>query len=349
MDFRFTEEQDMIAETVQDALRDLCSTAQLRAMHKAGQTYDADRWAALADLGLNGILLPEAQGGLALDEVTMCRVAQACGAALLPEPLVDHAGVALPLLAELARSCAAPDLLQPVSDMAQGDGHTVLFSPVQPFAVAADTARIVIHAPTQGQISIGPAETFDLTAQPTADPLTLLHSCQVTGGSRRLAASPRTEAALARANARGALFAAAQLLGVAQAALDLAVDYAGDRQQFGRPIGSNQAVKHMLAEVQVQVAFLKPVVYAAAALISREDDFSRGQISHAWLRAIDVADRATRVAVQVHGAMGYSWETDVHLYLKRALVLSGQWGTRFCHGQQFDKRIATGGFIAPLQ
>ncbi|MEN9063406.1 acyl-CoA dehydrogenase family protein [Ponticoccus litoralis] len=190
MDFRFTEEQDMIAETVQDALRDLCSTAQLRAMHKAGQTYDADRWAALADLGLNGILLPEAQGGLALDEVTMCRVAQACGAALLPEPLVDHAGVALPLLAELARSCAAPDLLQPVSDMAQGDGHTVLFSPVQPFAVAADTARIVIHAPTQGQISIGPAETFDLTAQPTdrsADPAAFLPGDRRWQTARRLA------------------------------------------------------------------------------------------------------------------------------------------------------------------
>lgn len=64
MDFRFTEEQDMIAETVQDALRDLCSTAQLREMSKQGATYDANRWAALSDLGLNGILIPEAHGGM---------------------------------------------------------------------------------------------------------------------------------------------------------------------------------------------------------------------------------------------------------------------------------------------
>lgn len=348
MEFRFTEEQDLIAETVKDALLDLCSTARLRAMLNAGETYDADRWAALGDLGLNGILLPEAQGGLALDEVTMCRVAQACGAALLPEPIVDHAGVALPLLAELAQSCEAPDLLRRVSEMAQGDGHAVLFSPAQPLAVAADTARIIIYAQAQGQISIGPAETFDLTPQPTADPLTLLHYCQLNGGGRRVASSAQTEAALARANARGVLFVAAQLLGVAQASLDLAVAYAGERRQFGRPIGSNQAVKHMLAEVQVQISFLKPVVYAAAALISRKDDFSRGQISHAWLRAVDVADKATRVAVQVHGAMGYSWETDVHLYLKRALVLSGQWGTCFHHGLQFDKRITAREFISSL-
>lgn len=343
MDFRFTEEQDMIAETVQDALRDLCSTEQLREMSKQGATYDANRWAALSDLGLNGILLPEAHGGLALDEVTMCRVAQACGAALLPEPLVGHAGVALPLLAELADLYPAPDLH--VSEMAQGNGHAVLFAPEQPLAIAADTARVVIYAQTNGQISIGPAETFNLTAQPTADPLSVLYHCQLNGDGRRIDPSPEIQAALARAGARGALFAAAELLGVAQAALDLSVAYAGERQQFGRPIGSNQAVKHMLAEVQVQIAFLKPVVYAAAALISRKDDFARGQISHAWLRAVDVADTATRAAVQVHGAMGYSWETDVHLYLKRALMLSSQWGTRFRHEQHYTNRIIAGGFV----
>lgn len=345
MDFRFTEEQDMIAETVQDALRDLCSTARLREMTKRDKTFNATRWAALSDLGLNGVLLPEAHGGLSLDEVTMCRVAQACGAALLPEPLIDHAGVALPLLAELATLCDRPDLLQHVSGMAQGDGHAVFLPPEQPLTIAADTARVVIYAQTNGQISIGSPEEFEFTAQPTADPLTLLHYCEPSGSNKRIDPSPEAQAALAQASARGALFAAAELLGVAQAALDLSVAYARERQQFGRSIGSNQAVKHMLADVQVQIAFLKPVVYAAAALMPRDDDFARGQISHAWLRAVGVADKATRVAVQVHGAMGYSWETDVHLYLKRALVLSGQWGTRFNHERQFDKRIAAGEFI----
>ncbi len=345
MDFRFTEEQEMIAQTLQDALSDICTTAQLRQLITAGQTRDDARWKTLADLGVCGSLVAQDAGGLGLDEVTMCRIAESCGAALLPEPMVAHAGVALPLLAELATITGDNDLSGLVAEMAAGKGHAVLFHPNQPFAQGARNARLVLWADADGSITFGPPDAFVLTAQPAVDPLMDLSSCTLGSSANRFEKSAATDAALARAAARGSLFVAAELLGISQAALDLANAYAKERHQFGRPIGSNQAIKHMLAEVQVQISFLRPVLYAAAALFHRDDAFSRGQISHAWLRAVSLVDKSARCAVQVHGAMGYSWETDVHLFLKRGLVLGSNWGSRRTHLDCVTKRAAAGGFL----
>jgi alkylation response protein AidB-like acyl-CoA dehydrogenase len=345
MDFCFTDEQGMIADTVQNALGNICTTTQLRQLIAAGQTHDSARWSMLAELGICGTLLTEDVGGLGLEEVTMCRIAQSCGASLLPEPLVNHAGVALPLLADIAKSENAPELQEVIKKMALGDGYAVLFHPQQPFTQGADRASFIICADNEGALSYGPPEAFELTAQPTADPLVILWSCYPTRTSKQIAPGPAINAALARATARGSLFCAAELLGVAEAALELSVAYAKERQQFGRPIGSNQAIKHMLAEVQVQTSFLHPVLFAAAALAGQNDTFARGQISHAWLRARAVADKATRVAVQVHGAMGYSWETDVHLFVKRSLVLGGMWGTFGEHMNLFSKRVEETRFL----
>ena len=138
---------------------------------------------------------------------------------------------------------------------------------------------------------------------------------------------------------RGALFAAAQCLGLAQRAVHLAVEYAKGRSQFGKPIGSYQAVKHLLASVQVKIEFSRPVLYAAAAQFDHRDAHSRARISHAKLVACEAADLAARTSIQVHGAMGYSWEVDVHLILKRALALSYAWGDPALHRSRVAARI----------
>jgi alkylation response protein AidB-like acyl-CoA dehydrogenase len=149
---------------------------------------------------------------------------------------------------------------------------------------------------------------------------------------------------LALALDRGALFAAAQGLGLAQRCVDMAAAYAKERVQFGKPIGANQAVKHHLATCQTKIEFARPVVYAAAAQIERQDMHSRARVSHAKLAALAAADLAARTAIQIHGAMGYSWEVDAHFYLKRTLALTGAWGDEAFHRARVAQRV----FGAPL-
>jgi alkylation response protein AidB-like acyl-CoA dehydrogenase len=124
---------------------------------------------------------------------------------------------------------------------------------------------------------------------------------------------------------------AAQLLGLTDRMITMAADYARERHQFGKPIGSFQAVKHLLAGAQVALEFARPVVYAAAwALDEGEADRSR-LASTAKAYASEAATEAARVSLQVHGAIGYTWECDLHLFLKRAWALSEAWGSAADH------------------
>jgi hypothetical protein len=127
---------------------------------------------------------------------------------------------------------------------------------------------------------------------------------------------------------------AAELLGLADRMIVLAADYARERHQFGKPIGSFQAVKHLLAGAQVKLEFARPVVYAAAwSLDEGEPDASRAA-SVAKACASDAASEAARVSLQVHGALGYTWECDLHLFLKRAWALAAAWGSAADHRAQ---------------
>ena len=141
----------------------------------------------------------------------------------------------------------------------------------------------------------------------------------------------RHAAAIARTADRAAVATGAELLGLADAMITMTADYAKDRQQFGRPIGSFQAVKHLLAGAQVLLEFARPVVYGAAwSLDDGEPDASRAA-SVAKAYASDAATEAARVALQVHGAIGYTWECDLHLFLKRTWALAEAWGSAADH------------------
>ncbi|MFC3712563.1 acyl-CoA dehydrogenase family protein [Sphingoaurantiacus capsulatus] len=340
MDFTFSEEQLMVAGVVRDLLADRCTAADLRRLMAADAPRDEERWTALRDMGLTTLLVPEAAGGLGLGEVDLVLIAEACGYTALPEPLVEQAGVVAPLLAAIDHPLAAEWLPK----IASAEAVAALAHPASPFVADADGAAILLLI-ADGALHLVEAKNAALIRQPSIDPF------------RRLArvdwqpspATQITDAATARplidqAFERGALFAAAQGLGLAQRSVDLAADYARERQQFGKPIGSYQAVKHLLATVQVAIEFAKPVVYAAAAQIAAGGLHARARVSHAKLAALGAAEQAARTGIQVHGAMGYSWEVDVHFFLKRSLALAGAWGDEAFH----RKRVADRIFGAPL-
>ena len=341
VDFSFSEEQRMSAGVVRDLLAERCTGADLRRLLAQGAARDAGRWRALCDMGLPGLMVPEEAGGLGLCEVDLVLIAEACGYAALPEPLVEHAGVAAPLLAALADRPPVQSWLERV---ASGEASVALGHPANPFVADADTAGLFVLVRQDGLHLVEPG-AVGLTRRDSIDPFRRLFAVSFEPSAATLIAdAERAAPLLALALDRGALFAAAQGLGLAQRCVDMAAAYAKERIQFGKPIGANQAVKHHLATCQTRIEFARPVVYAAAAQIGQQDLFSRARASHAKLAALAAADLAARTAIQVHGAMGYSWEVDAHFYLKRTLALTGAWGDEAFH----RARVAERAFGAPL-
>jgi alkylation response protein AidB-like acyl-CoA dehydrogenase len=338
MDFRFTDEQLMMGSVLRDLLADLCQPSDLRRLMASEAPRDERRWSAIVEMGVAGALVAEDQGGLGLQPVDFVLGAEACGYACLPEPLVENAGVALPLLAALPGEATQPWLAAALA----GEATIAVQHPVNPFMADADTAGALLLVTDNG-LHLVPRDAVRLTVQPSVDPFRHLFTTEFDASAWPPLVGPdETNRLLAAALDRGALFAAAQLLGIAQRCVDLAVAYAKERQQFGKPIGSYQAVKHHLATAQVRIEFARPVVHAAAACLPQADLFSRARISHAKLAAGEAADLAARTAIQVHGAMGYSWEVDVHFFLKRAIALQTWWGPPALHRSRVAQRAYTG-------
>jgi alkylation response protein AidB-like acyl-CoA dehydrogenase len=164
----------------------------------------------------------------------------------------------------------------------------------------------------------------------------------VPGEATRLVSGPEARAAIDRTADRAAVATAAELLGLTDRMIAMAAGYAKERHQFGKPIGSFQAVKHLLAGARVLLEFARPVVYAAAwALDEAQPDASRAA-SVAKTYASDAATEAARVSLQVHGAIGYTWECDLQLFLKRAWALAGAWGSAADHRARVLESLVAG-------
>lgn len=327
MHFAFTEDQQTIAQAAREMLVETCTPADLRKQLEAGHARDEARWATIVEMGLIGIEAPEAAGGLGLGATDLVGIAEAAGYVALPEPLVDQAGLVVPLLAGLEDDRGW--LARVIGGATIAIGH-----PLNPFVTDAHTAGALLLADGDA-IHLVERSAVTLTREESFDPFRRLFKVDWSP-------SPATKigSGWAQTADRGALFAAAQMIGLGQRCIDMAVAYAKERQQFGKPIGSYQAVKHLLATAQVKIEFARPVVHAAAAELPLGTLASKARIAHAKIAAGEAADLAARTAVQVHGAMGMTWEVDLHLFLKRAMALNGAWGTPARHRKTVMERIA---------
>lgn len=298
MDLRFTKDQITFAETVRDYLSGTHGPEVLRRLD-AGENRDPAIWQGLVDMGLTGLLVPEAQGGLGLGLVDAALLATECGRACLAEPLVDTAFVAVPWL-------LAKGETQQLSDIAIGAVQIPLPHSINPWVADGPGTRLV---------SVDPLRRLAQPDLVVDDPLLLN---------------------------LGALMASAQLVGLAEAMLQQAVEYAKVRTQFGQPIGAFQAVKHQLASATVAVEFVRPVVWRAAAALENGLDCADVHVSHAKVAASDAAILAGETAIQIHGAMGYTYEVDLHFWMKRSWALAGAWGSRAFHLRRIEDAIIGG-------
>ena len=363
MDFTFTEEQDLAAQALRALLDDHCTGADLRRAAGAREPAAfaaacATRRGHLKELGLAGVLVPASAGGLGLAPIDLARLAEEAGRAALPEPLVEAEGVALPMLAQLAaalpggadgvgaraaREALAAALAQDALVLAMPPGSG-------PVAAAAD-AGWLLTGRSPDELALHRRDALRLTPVASVDPLRRLATVDVADAAPlAVLRGSAARAAWAAAEARSAAFIAAQLLGLGARMVGIAVAYALDRKQFGKAIGANQAVKHALADAQMRLEFARPVVYAACAALEAAasdaavapDAAAARRVSHAFVAATDAADRAARSAIQVHGAMGYSWEVDLQFYAKRAWALAGLAGGRSAHFAGLHRALLDG-------
>jgi alkylation response protein AidB-like acyl-CoA dehydrogenase len=324
MDFDFDEDQRMLQQAVRDFLAGECPPEWVRAQWETDSGRDAGFWKRLAEIGVPGLLVPEAQGGLGMDETDLVLILEETGRAGLAEPVVATT-VGAALLRELGGKLAETWLPK----VSAGEARLAVGHTGSPFVADAHVADLLFLTDEDALHAV-PAAAARVEAQPSVD------------GSQRLflvgfdvgepCATGDTARALRDAALdRGALCCAAEALGVTDRLIELAVDYAGQRQQFGVAIGSFQAVKHMLADVKVELEYARSHVYRAAHSVAHASPTRAVDVSMAKLAACGAATAAAKASLQVHGAIGYTYEQDVHVWMKRAWSLGLAYGDSVFH------------------
>jgi alkylation response protein AidB-like acyl-CoA dehydrogenase len=339
MQFSFSDEQRSFQTSMRTFLEHECTPQHVRALWETDTGRSPERWSRLAELGLLGVLVPERHGGLGMNEIDLVLLFEETGRAALPEPVLDTAAVGVPLLAALEDSALADGWLRRV---AAGNAILAVGHQANAFVADAHVADLLLMQDGD-EVHAVPRARAELERQPCNDPSRRLFRVRWSPGNEtRVARGAAARRLLASALDRGALAAAAQLLGVGPQLVDLPVRYATQREQFGRPIGSFQAVKHMLANVAVRLEFARPVVYRAAFSVARDVGTRALDVSHAKVAAAEAATLAARVALQVHGAIGYTWEADLHIWMKRAWALALAWGSTAWHRDRVARVILDG-------
>jgi alkylation response protein AidB-like acyl-CoA dehydrogenase len=359
MYFDLTDEQQAIKSTAHDFLAARYRSGRIRELVESEQGFEQSDWDEMAELGWTGLALPEEWGGQGLGVVELAVLFEELGYALAPTPLFSNtiAGLALTL-------CASDDqrerYLRPLAEgklratpalwdagtpatigsftmeaRAGGDGIVldgekvlVMDAAAADFFLVAtsDGRRHVVERDAPG-IAVIPATSIDLTRR--------LYSVSFDGV--RVAPEdslPAEEAEYFPVFFRLCVALAAESTGIAQRTMEMAVEYAKDRQQFGRPIGSYQAVSHRCAQMLLETENARSAVYGAAWAADAEPESLPKAASMAKAYASDAGWRVPDASIQVHGGIGFTWEHDLHFFLKRGRANASMFGDAGWHRER---------------
>lgn len=335
MDFGLSPEQRMLRDAVDRLLREHCPLDHVRKVAAGGNNVSAAVVAAMAELGLPGIVVPEEHGGLGLGLLDAVVVAEALGAAVAPVPFVARSVLA-PLALRLAGS--PEQQAQWLPRIAEGSarfgvGLTELVNRRDGSGMTADngtlrgTALFVLDsadadafivADEDGSLHLvtGDADRLEFVALPTVDLTRAVGELRLDG----VAAEPfgnDTGDAARMLVAAGRVLLAADTVGSADAMIAKAVAYAGEREQFGRVIGSFQAVKHMCAEMAARLEPCRSLVWYAAHAFDTVPEEALLMACHAKSHTGEVGRFVARTATEVHGGMGFTDLLGLHYWFKR--------------------------------
>lgn len=327
MNFDFTDDQQAIKRTAHDLLASRFKLDTVRELAEA-KRYDDAHWSELAELGWPGIFIAEEHGGQGLGTVELALLMEELGYTLAPVPFLSNAAAGLAL-----QHCGTDDQKSKwLEGIATGEVRgTVgtLRNGVAELVPDADTAGVIVLIDGDvgtvyeaSECDIEPLDTIDYTRR---------YARVVPGGDGQVLADEVTPAA-----DRIAVAAAAELVGIAQRGMEMAVSYARDRKQFDRPIGAYQAVSHPCADMLRETESARSTVLWAAWAAEAEPETLSLASSMAKSLASDAGWSVTASSLQVHGGIAFTWEHDLHFFLKRAKVD----GSLFGSARQHRDRVA---------
>jgi alkylation response protein AidB-like acyl-CoA dehydrogenase len=350
MNFDLTDDQRAIKQTANEFLASRYKPEVMRELAEGERGFTEEQWRELSELGWPGVMIPEDEGGLGLGAVELLVIQEEMGYALAPSPLFSTLGAAQLLVAAgsdeqrerwlgpLARGEArgtiaiwdersgwAPDR----SEIETENGMLSATKVAVPDAAHAD---FVIVSGADGAHFLVETDSPGVTVTPTRslDPTRKLFAVQLDRASAEPLAGGRGEQ-LAHAYATIVTALAAENVGVAQRAMEMAVAHAKDRKQFDRPIGSYQAVSHRCAQMLLEVEGARSLSYWAGWALDNEPSTAPRAASMAKAYAGDAGFRVPASALQVHGGIGFTWEHDLHFFLKRGKANAHAFGDSRWH------------------
>jgi alkylation response protein AidB-like acyl-CoA dehydrogenase len=323
IDFDFTEEQRALRDVARDLFAKQSPPSLIRERWKGER--DPKLWRALAEVGLLGVNIAEKFGGSGGDEVDLVLVLEESGRAALPEPFAET------VVASRLIQAGGSDLLREswLPRIASGEAVIALALETDPFVPYAEAADAIIFLdPTGGRLVA--RDGFTARSVTTMDPARPLFAVEAKRGERLT---------LEDSAARAAAAIAAVENGIAMRLLEMTVEYVGARKQFGRPVGSFQVVKHKLARAHVAIEASRPAAWYAAYAIAHDLPDAPRAASVAKVAASNAEAIANAEALQCHGGIGFTWEHDLHIWLKRGLALQPSFGTPAEHRAMLAREV----------
>ncbi len=325
MNFDFTDDQQAIKRTAKEMLAARFKPERVRELAEAGG-YDDDAWKEMSELGWAGIFIDEDHGGQGLGIVELVILMEELGYALAPVPFLSNAAAGLAL--QFAGSDEQKERWLPGSASGEARGTVGMARDGEARLVPdADSAEVIVLISSDGATSVVEASAAEIEPYETMDRTRRFARVRAEGGE------PLAGDCFA-AGDRIATTLAGETVGVAQKALEMAVDYARERKQFGRAIGSYQAVSHRCAQMLLEVEGSRSAAYYAGWCADAEPDSLPAAASMAKAYSSDAGWRVCGSSLQVHGGIAFTWEHDLHFYMKRAKTNAMLYGSAKEHRER---------------
>lgn len=356
MQFGLNENQVILRDSAREFFAGECPPATVRRLIETNTGHDAALWSQLAAQGYTGIIFDEAHGGVGLGVIELVLLMEEAGRVLLPGPLfstVALAGAVIDccgsdeqkrrLLPPICRgeACATLALLESSASwdpaavrMRGSSGH---ISGDKLFVTDAAVAQFIVVVACDG-VHVVHAASAGVRIEPMAgmDPTRRVYAVTFENAS----AEPLAHAdGLARGLGVATTAIVAEMVGGMQRTLDITVDYARTRKQFGKPIGAFQAVQHQCADMYLETESARSAAYYAAWALQEQAPDAASAVAIAKLYASDAARAVGNRGIQVHGGMGFTWESDLHLYYRRAKASETMLGDATFHRERLARLV----------
>jgi alkylation response protein AidB-like acyl-CoA dehydrogenase len=356
MQFGLSESQEFLKDSARKFFAGECPAAEVRRLMETDTAYDASLWAKLTDQGYTGIIFPEEYGGVGLGKVELMLLMEESGRALLPGPFFSTVVLAGSVLDAVATPALKKQYLEPIcrgevratvaileasaswnlrdvqmsatNGKLTGDKFFVSDAAIADFLlVVARDGVFLVRSKARG-LKISPMSGIDLTRK--------LYVVEFRDTPAEKIAS---NSDLSRALDIATTALAAELVGGMQRTLDITVEYAKTRKQFGKPIGMFQAVQHQCADMYLETESSRSAVYYAGWALEYNSPDASTAVSIAKMYASDAARTVGNRGIQIHGGMGFTWENDIHLYYRRAKASETAFGDATFHRERIAAAV----------